>query len=1104
MKHFTFSTIFLLSAILLFAQKEIESLNRGLIAFNKNGTVYLNWRLFALEDYSVGFNVYRSVNGGNFSKINTKEITETTDFLDNVANVANSNTYYVVPIVNGKEQEASETFTLEANTPVRQYFPIALEAIPGKSFTDYNVLHVYPGDFDGDGDFDYLVKRFPTDTRYNTILLDCYDNEGTFKWRIDLGPNVETYISSMTAPVLVADFDSDGKAEIIAKTGEQTIFGNGYTIPDTDGDRKTDYNGHEGLGNAANVMSGPEFLSYIDGETGEELDRNNFLSRRNPYTDWGDSYGARMNFMMSSVGYFDGVHPACVFSRGDGADMDVDAWQIVNGKLTQIWYYTARGKTYSVGGWTDFHQVQCIDVDGDGKDETSWGACMLDDDGSLLYTTKYCHGDRFQITDINPNRPGLEVFIIQQYNTSLIGSALYDAATGQTIKDWYIPAKGDIGRGDAADIDPTSPGIELFDTGNENLHASDGTEITASHPYPAVSIYWDGDLLRETLFGVGNGGYNPAINKWNYIDNKEERLFSIYSDGGSYIVKSPYGGRVPLVGDILGDWREEIFLETGDRETLRIYSSYTPSEARLYTLMQNPSYRTAITTKGYLCSKYPDYFLGANMSTPPQPNIKLVGEKDCNGTLGGSAYTDGCDRCVGGTTGIYECYSLEEGYYNIKTFTNSLYLSSTDDFTQQTFVEYEKTLIWLVEKSGSDYTFFSIAENAYLSYDTPADGSDLGFGKTYTQFSLEKTTNGTIMVIPSENSDFVLDVPSCQATVGLTMNFWTRFNNDCQAFIFEKAETLYDCAGKWGGTAYIDECGTCVGGLTGKKACIALQAEHACSYDGIEETEHAGFYGDCYINLNNQKETALSFKLWSATNQTVSIIVRFANGDIISRPANISVNGTQQITEQDFPPTGDWKTWKEQTVQVSLAFGENTIELISTTEKGGVNYDFFYFEPESLLRISCEDQTTKFETKLEPGWNLFSTNVIPQDNAIATLFNGIDVACIKAQDGFWRADQPTFLNSLATIIPGEGYLLYLQDSALLQINGLSYREQANTSSHSGWNLVGVSYQIITPFSDVFDTSNCQIIKNFDGFWKPDEGIYGIDSLEPGKAYFIFK
>lgn len=352
----------------------------------------------------------------------------------------------------------------------------------------------------------------------------------------------------MTAPVLVADFDSDGKSEIIAKTGESTIFGNGVKIGDTNGDGKTDYNGHQNLGNAANVMAGPEFISLIDGETGAEVDRDNFLARGNP-CDWGDCYGARMNFIMSATGYLDGVRPSAVFSRGTGGNMTIDAWQVTSNKLVRMWAYASKGKTYSVGGWTDFHQMQCIDVDGDGKDEISWGACMLNHDGTVQYTTKYQHGDRFQITDIDPSRPGLEVFIVQQYNSDLIGSALYDAKTGATIKDWYIPASGDIGHGDAADVDPDSPGLELFDTGQPGLHSAKGGEVfTTNKPYPWVSIWWDGDLLRENLIGVGAEGFNPAINKWNHTTNTDARLFSIYNDWGAYSVTQPYGGLVLLWG----------------------------------------------------------------------------------------------------------------------------------------------------------------------------------------------------------------------------------------------------------------------------------------------------------------------------------------------------------------------------------------------------------------------------------------------------------------------------------------------------------------------------------------------------------------------------
>jgi len=914
-----------------FSQKEMEKLNRGLIALNKENSVYLNWRLFALEDYSIGFNIYRSTDGITYTKLNTEGITATTDYWDKTADISVDNYYYVVPVENGVEQVKSEICHFAADTPWRQFFTFDLEPVPGKAYTDYNVNHAYVGDFDGDGDYDYLIKRFPVDASWNTILLDCYDNEGNFKWRIDLGPNVETYIATMTSPVLVADFDSDGKAEIIVKTGEQTIFGDGYKIPDTNGDGKTDYNGHKGLGNAANVMAGPEFVSYVDGETGKELDRGNFLSRRDPYKDWGDTYGARMNFMMSAVGYFDGVHPACVFSRGDGASMDVDAWQVVDGKLKQIWYFTARGKTFSPGWWTDFHQVQCIDVDGDGKDEISWGACMLDDDGSVLYTTKYCHGDRFQITDIDPRRPGLEVFICQQYHKDNIGSALYDAKTGKTIKDWYVYADKtvDIGRADAADIDPTSPGLELFDTGQPGLHASDGSEVfPTNRPYPWVSIWWDGDLLRENLIGVGNGGYNPAINKWNYEDNSESRLFSIYSDWGAYSVTQPYGGRVPLVGDVLGDWREEIFLETSDRTQMRIYSSYTPAEARLYTLMQNPAYRTAITAKGYLCSKYTDYFLGAGMDTPPKPNITFP-------------------------QGAYQAYNPEEGYYNIVSKASNLSIASIDDVSQQTTVELEKSQIWKLEKSGAYYKIYSPEQEAYLSYGSPADGTDLGFSEVNNEFYFEKDLNGYVVVIPAANNAFVLDVPSCSAKVGLAMNFWTRFNNDCQAFSLIPAETLYDCAGVWEGDALYDDCGTCAGGTTGVTACTSsMQGEDFCDAVGVLEAVHLGFIGDGYMNFDNELASSGSWNVLAENEGSYTIGVRYANGAAADRGMTVSVNGSEQ-TSFTGAVTGGWDIWKTEEISLSLTQGVNKIEFTAITDDGGPNIDLFAFNNNKLEAGSC-------------------------------------------------------------------------------------------------------------------------------------------------------
>ncbi|HRT09796.1 MAG TPA: hypothetical protein P5233_15555, partial [Candidatus Paceibacterota bacterium] len=47
------------------AQRQMENLGRGLVALKKDSrTVYLSWRVLGLDPPDIGFNVYRSTDGG--------------------------------------------------------------------------------------------------------------------------------------------------------------------------------------------------------------------------------------------------------------------------------------------------------------------------------------------------------------------------------------------------------------------------------------------------------------------------------------------------------------------------------------------------------------------------------------------------------------------------------------------------------------------------------------------------------------------------------------------------------------------------------------------------------------------------------------------------------------------------------------------------------------------------------------------------------------------------------------------------------------------------------------------------------------------------------
>lgn len=608
-----------------YGQRKVEKLGRGVVAVNLgSGVVHVSWRFLVTDPDSIGFNVYRSIGGATATKLNTSVIKDTTDFTDASASTSSTNSYYVKPVLNGVEGAASGSFTIPGSSTAKRYFAISLQ-----SLTHYSVQHIYPADLDGDGEYDYIVKRLPVDPS-NNVMIEAYKNDGTFMWRVDLGKNIEQGVPTHNPFVLAYDFDSDGKAEVLIRSSEGTVFADGTTIGDVNGDGISDYRtlpvnyyGYMLLRNNC-----PEFLSMVKGTTGAELARTDWIARGDSTqwtTLWGDNNGHRMSMQFIGVAYLDGIHPSIVGSRGPGELMDVKAWDYSSGAFTTRWTWSARNNSSIPSGyhWADFHNIRIGDLDGDGKDEISWGVNAMDDNGTPLYYAKddIGHGDRFVIADLNPNRTGLECYAIQQSASVL--AVLYDAKDGSRLKTWSSSSPYDVSRGDAGDIDPRYKGMELWSYAHSTVLDCEGDAISeaTTFPHPALSIWWDGDLLRENLDAADGNGYNPIINKWNYSSNTTGRLLSLYNEGGSYSTKSPYAGRVALYGDVLGDWREEIFCMNSDSTEIRIFSSWLPTTNRLYCLMQNPEYRACIGPKGYLPSTEVDYYLGVGMTTPPTPPV---------------------------------------------------------------------------------------------------------------------------------------------------------------------------------------------------------------------------------------------------------------------------------------------------------------------------------------------------------------------------------------------------------------------------------------------------------------------------------------------------
>jgi rhamnogalacturonan endolyase len=98
--------VFMIGAILLLstganAQRQMENLGRGVVAVRTNTTTaYVGWRMLGTDPEDIGFNLYRSTTNGTPVQLTTNQ-TQTTDFVDTTADLTQTNSYSVRPVING-------------------------------------------------------------------------------------------------------------------------------------------------------------------------------------------------------------------------------------------------------------------------------------------------------------------------------------------------------------------------------------------------------------------------------------------------------------------------------------------------------------------------------------------------------------------------------------------------------------------------------------------------------------------------------------------------------------------------------------------------------------------------------------------------------------------------------------------------------------------------------------------------------------------------------------------------------------------------------------------------------------------------------------------
>ncbi|WP_269186791.1 rhamnogalacturonan lyase [Modestobacter sp. VKM Ac-2983] len=402
------------------------------------------------------------------------------------------------------------------------------------------------------------------------------------------------------------------------------------------------------------ILTGPEYLSVFDGATGRELDTVPYTpARGDDGLRWGDYSGTRIepgnrvDRFLSGVAYLDGAHPSAVFARGYYTRSTVSTWDWDGRDLTERWAVDSgwvpmtnpfndsphgRDGTdpeYGILANQGFHSLSAADVDGDGAQEIVYGAATLDDDGSLLYsstgvipapspnagtTAKLGHGDAMHVTDIDPQRPGLEVFTVHENGAGApYGYALRDAATGEVIWGGYTGK--DTGRGMVGDIVPGEPGLETWAV---QLRSADGDVLDTRVPGTNQSIRWAADMTTQIVNGSRDA--DVTIDDW-----QRGRLLTAEGTRTNNGTK----GNPSLVADVFGDWREELFVRTADSSAIRVFTSTEVTDRKLYTLMHDPQYRAEVARQQttYNQPSYTSFYLGSDIdwSATPVPDVWLPG-----------------------------------------------------------------------------------------------------------------------------------------------------------------------------------------------------------------------------------------------------------------------------------------------------------------------------------------------------------------------------------------------------------------------------------------------------------------------------------------------
>jgi hypothetical protein len=160
-----------------------------------------------------------------------------------------------------------------------------------------------------------------------------------------------------------------------------------------------------------------------------------------------------------------------------------------------------------------------------------------------------------------------------------------------------------------------------------------------------------------------------------------------------------------------------------------------------------------------------------------------------------------------------------------------------------------------------------------------------------------------------------------------------------------------------------------------------------------------------------------------------------------------------------------------------------------------------------------ENIVGKFVTKLDQGWNLFSTPLVQNDTSISEVLKSIDgnyniIQSYDSKNGIWRSSSMSLTNINRTM----GLWIHMKNVCNLSVVGV-LPESTDIALYEGWNLVGYPSLKTRNLNDALSGINWQAVQHYYAFdgndpWKhnstkkPDR-LNDLKEMQPGRGYWVY-